>query len=462
MKSKRLVDHPSNGIRGNPIVAALTCLLTLMIAISCGGKGGSDDDDDCDIDEQKREVLSIMEEAYFYNDEVDQASKYSGLNFKRFLTPNQLLDFLRYLPDEFDRFFSYITTPEAEEEFFDKGQFVGFGVLLGASTPGEIDILDVFEDSPALTAGLVRGDVILEIDGRTIDEIEAEEGINQALGPPVEGVTRTFLIRDQLNAETQVEVIKDAVAVNPVPLYDIFDVNGKTVGYLDFRTFINPAIADLDMAFTAFGNAGVDNLVVDLRYNGGGLLSIAATLNDILGGIGHLGQVQFQVLYNQLLSEFDEIVLFEPHPLAIALNRIAFITTDFTASASELLINSLDPYYDVFVVGSDTFGKPVGQVGASYCDNEFILRAVAFEIVNVDGFGDYNTGLAADCPAVDDLTREIGDPAEASLAEALAVIDSGLCTPPPPMPLTAQASRIRADTPAIQGSTPASRLMNAY
>jgi len=446
--------------RGRPIVA-LTCLAVLLITIGCGNKS-DDDEDQCSVEEQKRDVLSIMRDVYFYNDELDQAAKYSGLDLDRYLSAGLLLDFLRYLPDDFDRFFSYITTREAEEEFFDEGQFVGFGILLGESTPGELDIVDVFAGSPAEAAGLVRGDVILGIDGQTIDEIEAAEGIDFAFGPPTEGTTRTLLIRDLMNDEMPVEVTKGIVMVESVPLYDILDVGGERVGYLVFRTFINPALDELDVAFEAFGNAGVGNLIIDLRYNGGGLLSIAAILNDILGGPGNLGEVQFQVLYNQRYSEFDEEVYFEPHPRAIALDKIVFITTDSSASASELLINSLDPYLDVFVVGSDTFGKPTGQAGIGFCEEEMILRAIAFEIVNRDGDGGYYDGLAVDCPAVDDLTRALGDPAEASLAEAMTVIESGACTPPPVGLAAAAVPRTRADARAIRVGEPANRLMNAY
>ncbi len=452
--------HPIE-VRNARFVAVLACLAVLLLTAGCKKKSAGAEEQ-CSAQEQKAEVLSIMRDVYFYNDELDQASKYSDPNLARFRSAELLLDFLRYRPDEFDRNFSHITSREAEEEFFDEGQFVGFGISLGGTTPGEIDILDVFADSPAETAGLVRGDVILEIDGRTVDEIEVAEGIGVALGPAAEGITRTLLIRDLLNDETPVEVTKGTVELDPVPLHSIFDVAGEMVGYFVFRTFINPALEEFESAFEAFGNAGVQNLIVDLRYNGGGLLWVAAILNDILGGPGNLGEVQFQVLYNPLNSSFDEDVYFEPHPRTIALDKIAFITTGSTASASELLINSLDPYLDVFVVGSDTFGKPTGQAGIVFCEEEKILRAVAFELVNRDGDGGYYDGLAVDCPAVDDLTRELGDPLEASLAEALTVIESGACSPAPAGLAAAEVSRARLDARALQGSEPANRLMNAY
>ena len=119
--------------------------------------------------------------------------------------------------------------------------------------------------------------------------------------------------------------------------------------------------------------------------------------------------------------------------------RIAFITTGGTASASELVINGLSPYIDVVLIGEDTLGKAVGQYAfdqsqlSAYAECDTRLRLVAFEIVNGEGNGGYYTGLVDSgrftlCPAEDDVTRNWGDPLEASLTTALGWLNQGICS----------------------------------
>ena len=109
-----------------------------------------------------------------------------------------------------------------------------------------------------------------------------------------------------------------------------------------------------------------------------------------------------------------------------------------TASASELVINALDPYpdLDVQVVGSTTAGKPVGQVALDYCGGAYRLRLVAFELINFEGEGGYFGGIDPTCPAADDLSQPLGDAAEDSLATALEVAATGDC----PAPAAARAA----------------------
>ena len=102
------------------------------------------------------------------------------------------------------------------------------------------------------------------------------------------------------------------------------------------------------------------------------------------------------------------------------------ITTRSSASASELIINALRPYMPVTVVGDTTYGKPVGQYSFNFCDK--VLVPVSFSLKNVNNEGDFFNGIAADCAAPDDITHQLGDPAEASYAEALTVIRTGACS----------------------------------
>lgn len=382
----------------------------------------------CNPEDEPGIVFDIMQDLYFFNDEPAQAAKYTTYDPGSFGTADDLLDVLRYEPSTHDRGFTYITTPAAEEEFFEEGLFVGFGIGLSSPAPGELFIREVFEGSPAEAAGRQRGDRILEIDGRTIAEIEAAEGVGQALGPPQRGLAVEFTIAPVGGGGPLTQTLQKAVVeIDPVPVWDVFDVDGEPVGYLLFHVFIPTAVSDLVAAFEDFQAAGVTKLVVDLRYNGGGFLWLAAAINDLLGGIGHVGEVQYSQLFNSQHASENVTEVFFQDSLALPLDRIVFITTDETASASELVINALRPYRDVQVVGSTTSGKPVGQVALDYCYGARRLRLVAFEMVNAFDEGGYFSGIPADCPAVDDLSQPLGADIEASLATALEVAETGLC-----------------------------------
>jgi C-terminal processing protease CtpA/Prc len=108
------------------------------------------------------------------------------------------------------------------------------------------------------------------------------------------------------------------------------------------------------------------------------------------------------------------------------LQRLVVITTRASASASELIINSLRPYMPVAVIGDTTYGKPVGQYSLNFCEK--VLVPVAFSLKNVNDEGDFFDGIAPTCTAPDDITHQLGDPAEASYAEALTFLRTGACS----------------------------------
>jgi C-terminal processing protease CtpA/Prc len=199
---------------------------------------------------------------------------------------------------------------------------------------------------------------------------------------------------------------------------------------MNFRTFTEPAAPALNAAADELLAASVSQLVLDLRYNGGGLLSIADLLAGLLGGQTAAGQVFVTNRFNEQNAFRNESRLFRNPDNGLDLARIVFITTPATASASEILINGLAPFLEVFVVGDTTFGKPVGQLGFAFCEQ--VLRPASFQTVNANGEGEFFEGIAPNCPAGDDLSRPLGDPEEASLAEALHLLETGSCSAPPP------------------------------
>ena len=142
--------------------------------------------------------------------------------------------------------------------------------------------------------------------------------------------------------------------------------------------------------------------------------------------------MQFRLVHNPARANQDSTVRFQPQPQSVSPVRIAFLTTEATASASEINVNALKPYVEVAIVGSDTLGKPVGQIAFDLPGCEDRLRLVAFKTVNALGEGDYYTGLAATmpgsaCAAEDTLDAPLGAVEDNLTREAMDWLTNGAC-----------------------------------
>jgi C-terminal processing protease CtpA/Prc len=405
-------------IRRAFVYAALTALA--VAAAGCGGSsGGGPRAADCTVVGQNQFVIDVMQDIYLWNDRLPTVSA------SDFDSPEATLEALRVPEDRF----SFVTSTAEEDALFGEGQIAGIiGFTHISPTPDQIRVTDVFEGSPADQGGLARGDSITAVDGRPIAEVLAAEGFSASLGPREVGVT-VELSWQNVDGDSFTEVFEKAVVnIPPVSSGTVLDSPAGPVGYFLFRNFVEPAVADLDAEFAAFRLAGVRELVVDLRYNSGGLLSVAQVLSNLIGGEITQGQTQYTLEYNPDNSFRNQRVTFLDRVQSLDLTRVFFIVTGSSASASELVINALRPYLDVVLVGDTTFGKPVGQLGYTFCEKT--LRPVSFSIVNADGVGDYFDGIAPTCVADDDLDRQFGDPGEASLSEALSYLETGGCSVP--------------------------------
>lgn len=357
-------------------------------------------------------------------------------------SPEAYLDAVRYRP--LDRTFSYVVSRAANDAFFDDSRFVGLGLSTSVAS-GELRVLQVFAGSPAAGAGLDRGSRIDAIDGVGVDALIAAGALDDAFGPAEDGFAVAVRFTTRAGETREARITKRPVTIPTVSLTRVFELDGRRVGYLFFRNFVRPSIAALDEAFAALGAAGVDELVLDLRYNGGGLVDVAVHLAGLVGGAPVRDQVFARSEHNDRNRRLNETRRFGAPAAALGLRRLVVIATQASASASELLINGLRPFLPVVIVGGRTYGKPVGQYGLPFCDK--VLAPVAFSMRNADGRGGYFDGLPADCPAADDLSHELGDPAEASLAEALRVASGGGCVAAP----AARALRAAEGRPALAG-----------
>ena len=309
------------------------------------------------------------------------------------------------------------------------------------------------DDSPAHDANLARGDRIVEINGRTVEALLNSGEFDGAFGPSDPGVQADIVVvRGAIRFRAR--MTKRVVTIPTVSFTQVYSANGGEVGYLFFRNFVTPSYEALDAAFSDFRARGIRELVLDLRYNGGGLVGVAQHLASLIGGTRTNGQVFAEYFHNDKNTSLNRVTRFEPKAQALGLERVVVITTRASASASELVINALRPFIPVLVVGSRTYGKPVGQYGINFCDKT--LAPVSFTLRNANGEGDFFAGIPPTCAAADDLDHQLGDPQESSLREALTVIGSGRCSAP-------QArARTREVEPAAPRATGWQSLVNAH
>ncbi len=415
----------------------------LAMASGCGsgeaGTSGRTPSASCTTVREQQFVLDTAREWYLFP-EVLPAS----VRLDDFQDAQALLDALTAgaRADGRDRFFSFLTSIAAEQAFLADAQTVGFGIGLLVRDGGtRLLVSQVFEGTAAQAAGLRRGDELLAIGNDAlnltpISALLAQPGaLTEALGPSTAGVMRSLRVRDALGTETIRTLTKTAYTLDPVPPEALLTRTGLTpVGYLQLRTFVSPADVQLRSAFTRFQAAGARDLIIDLRYNGGGLVATAEILASLMAG-GRAGEVLSRTRFNPSKRANEETVRIRNEASAVAALRIAFLATGATASASEIVINALAPYADVAIIGAPTFGKPVGQFGfdLGVCDSR--LRLVTFSTENRDGNGDYYGGLPnagftdGYCTSTDDLSRSQGDPRERMTEDALAWLTDNQCRP---------------------------------
>lgn len=375
----------------------------------------------------------------------------TGVNPSTYSSPEAYLDAVRYRP--IDTRYSYITSAAANDAFYSDSQFIGYG-FGNQTTTTEIRVLQVYDDSPASEAGLSRGDRITAVNGQSVEQMVANGTIGSAFGLAEIGVATTIDWETQAGERRTARMVKRLVTIPTVSLTRVVDVDGRRVGYLFFRNFVQPSVAALNDAFAALKAAGANELVLDLRYNGGGLVDVAEHLASLIGGARTNGQVMINWVNNdKIAAQFDRISRFTNPEQALDLQRLVVITTRTSASASELVINSLRPYIPVTIVGDTTYGKPVGQRGRQFCSK--VLAAVEFALKNANLEGDFFDGIPVDCVAADDYTHQLGDTNEASFAEALRFIRTGACTPRS----TSEARALR--TPFVFRPTGWASLLNA-
>ncbi len=347
--------------------------------------------------------------------------------------------------DPLDRF-SFLDrwgTVNAEIQQGLAGSF-GFDVRYHNDTDLYVKKVDL--GSPADEAGITRGWQILQINGQSDLSLASMERDNFGfLFDALDASHIRLLLRKPDGTEATFDLNRGNYQLQPILAQRIYTVGNKKVGYFAFDIFVS-TISDrgsptyvkgqLDRLMAQFEDAGVQELIVDLRYNGGGAVVTAEYLTDLLAPISVGNGLMYTSKTNSGLNGFlqsqnvriDFSPVYFNKPNALDVNRIYFLVTDGTASASELVINNLKPHIDVKLIGEyATYGKPVGFFNWNILGVD--LYAISFQTFNSVGYGSYFSGMDVDKVVFDDLTKDLGDPAEGMVAEALQYARTGAFSP---------------------------------
>ncbi|OKS86343.1 S41 family peptidase [Mucilaginibacter polytrichastri] len=382
--------------------------------------------------------------------EVNAISQYK-------INPTTNLPYEYYSPSPGQAKYSFIDEGKVSSELNSVTGDFGFAPFF--STSSDLRVKYVYAGSPAGNAGIKRGYKITAINTITSFNSASSTNVQQIIDAYSNSSTITMTLQrpDGTSFTTTLNAV--VYTINPIITNKVIDLgNGKKVGYIVFNSFVTlkNVQTQLDAIFSTFKTSGITDLVVDLRYNGGGYVETAEYIDNLIAPASASNSLMYTAYYNSTLSAGKATLLKNQvrkddngqsynysqvdfsvagnqtkfgtsHPLS--LSRVFFIVTGGTASASELTINNLRPYMNVQLIGRTTYGKPVGFFDIDI--NKYQMYIPEFETKNSAGQGGYYTGMvpaSTDYPgynATDDVTKDFGDVTESLLAATLNYIGNG-------------------------------------
>jgi len=368
--------------------------------------------------------------------------------------------------------FHFVLPTDQWEQLSQSGVQAGYGAqwfLIAAAPPREIVVAYVDPGSPAAAAGLARGDSVLTVDG--VDAINdgssaGVDTLNAGLFPEATGDTHALTLRHLNGTIFNLSLQSASVMSTPVQNVTAIPTAAGPVGYMLFNDHIATAESGLITAINNLKAQNVTDLVLDIRYNGGGYLDIASELAYMIAGPARTtGQTFDRIAFNDKNPTTDPVTgaALTPTPFhtttqgfstttgtalpTLDLDRVYVLSGSGTCSASEAIINGLRGVdVEVILIGGTTCGKPYGFYPTDNCGTTYF--SIQFGGVNAKGFGEYTDGFTAQntvapgaeritgCSVKDDFTHALGDPLEARLAAALNYRSSaGTCPTAPTGPV---------------------------
>lgn len=435
-------------------------VLAYSLVVLLGACGSSDDSVDrggvvlqkyspeagCTEDNVKLWAYESMLDYYLFYDQVP------SVNPVTYDSAAELVEDIRVLP--YDRF-SRVAITSDDVEVFVEGKTFGIGAFWQWDSDDRLRVAGVYTDSPLGRAGVARGDRLVSINSVPIENL-TDEMYQQFVGTRDNPQSATWTFEDAAT------LVQAAFNVTPA-LFDIntvmhsetieHDEYSGNIGYLVLDRFLGTSESELDAAISKFREDNIQELILDLRYNGGGLVSVATKLVSQIAGPSTDGELLMEYRHNNKYSEFDFSIDFESVDTQLNLNRLVVLTSNYTASASEIVINALSPYIEVVTVGGRTIGKPYISFGNDLCGQR--LHALQAEGFNADNVSVYN-GIEPSCNSSDDLGRDFGyvmegTGTEGMLDDAINYLVHGSCDTP-----------VLASTPSLQDDSPQETRLGSF
>jgi C-terminal processing protease CtpA/Prc len=302
-----------------------------------------------------------------------------------------------------------------------------FGLNVFFLEDGDLRVRTVEPASPAGKAGVRRGWRITALNG---DENITYDNADAIVEAVYESTSTKFVFEKPDGSSSEITLAAGEYQQQPVALDTVYNTGGKSIGYLVFNSFLGDTTQiynRFQQSFSRFAAANVGDVIVDLRYNGGGYVSVQDKLAGYLAPTAANGDVLMSQEYNDKYSQYNSTTNVSKQG-SLNLPRVFFIVSSNTASASELIINNLKPYMDVKLVGpSNTYGKPVGYFNIPV--GNWYVFPVSFRSTNKLSQGNYFDGLQVDKKVADGIDKELGDLNESCLASVVKYITTGTYGP---------------------------------
>ena len=351
-----------------------------------------------------------MQEWYLWNDNLPDISStdYSSVN-----------DYFDDLLASKDRW-SYIANLDDLLAYLENGTYTGYGLSFKFDSNDDLRVKLIFEDSPLFSSGITRGWKLVGINQLAISSLTEEQILTE-----LDKSSGTFIFENNAGEQKEITASQKKLDQNTVLKRKVIPYESVNVAYLAFDSFLGKSEEELNEAFTYFKEQDATELVLDLRYNGGGSTYISNQLASLITGNAYAGDIYSKVFHNDSKKDKDFTKAFESQTSAYAFERVFVITTSGTASASEMVINGLKPYMgkeNVILIGSKTHGKPVGMYVFEEEALNLAIVPISFSITNAADEGGYFDGIPVNYEISDDLSHDFGDIDETNLKAALEYI----------------------------------------
>jgi carboxyl-terminal processing protease len=377
-------------------------------------------------DKIKDTVIGYTRDIYLWFDQIP-----ANFNARSYTDPTKIMTAIRQYSVEpgftkpVDRW--SFAMKKAEWDDVSSGIAGDFGIDVIFRADGDLRVKSVEKESPAGKAGVRRGWRITKLNGSSN---MTSANSNVIIDAVFYANSTVFEFQKQDGTSLTSTLAAASYQQNPIYLDTVYTAGASKVGYLVFNSFLgdtNQIYNSFQRIFGRFSTENVKDVVVDLRYNGGGYVSMQEKLANYLVKPSATGQLMMKEQFNKNYTQWNESINFSKMG-SLSPTRVFFIVSNNTASASELLINNLKPYVDVKLVGpTPTYGKPVGYFPIGVGD--WYIFPVSFRSTNKDGQGNYFDGIPLDSKSADGVDKDWGNIQENSLANVLSYISSGNFVP---------------------------------